>query len=262
VFYQNLWDTHPLLRECRGLVVDADYNIVARPFTKIFNYKENNAGLNWKDTDLVLITKKVNGFMASVTRFNDQLLISTTGSLDSDFVDFANEYLKDINPNFLKRGHTYMFEVCHPKDPHIIPENYGAHFLAAVCHVTGYTLYKFDAVDMIDEVIDYFPTVGVHIDGDDDIPSALPFGQLKTFVKECRHEGFVIVNEEETIKIKSPWYLANKAIARKEDIFKLNKTFIDEEYFELIDHLKSLDSWESMEEQVRLQYIRNYFESM
>ena len=36
VFYDNLWND--ILEECRGLVVDADFNIVSRPFTKIYNY--------------------------------------------------------------------------------------------------------------------------------------------------------------------------------------------------------------------------------
>jgi len=44
VFYDNLWEVHPLLKECRGLVLDLDNNVVAHPFTKVFNIGENGTG--------------------------------------------------------------------------------------------------------------------------------------------------------------------------------------------------------------------------
>ena len=34
VFYKNLWT--PELLECRGTVVDENFNIIQRPFTKIY----------------------------------------------------------------------------------------------------------------------------------------------------------------------------------------------------------------------------------
>jgi len=36
VFFDNLWNDY--LEECRGTIVDAEFNIVSRPFTKIYNY--------------------------------------------------------------------------------------------------------------------------------------------------------------------------------------------------------------------------------
>jgi len=35
VFYDNLWNDY--IAECRGTIVDADFNLVAYPFTKIYN---------------------------------------------------------------------------------------------------------------------------------------------------------------------------------------------------------------------------------
>lgn len=34
VFFKNLWT--PELEQCRGLIVDSDFNVVVRPFRKIF----------------------------------------------------------------------------------------------------------------------------------------------------------------------------------------------------------------------------------
>lgn len=36
VFYNNLWNEY--IAECRGSIVDEDFNLVAYPFTKIYNY--------------------------------------------------------------------------------------------------------------------------------------------------------------------------------------------------------------------------------
>jgi len=35
VFYDGLWN--PFIAECRGSIVDADFNLVTYPFTKIYN---------------------------------------------------------------------------------------------------------------------------------------------------------------------------------------------------------------------------------
>jgi hypothetical protein len=36
VFYDNLWNE--FIAECRGSIVDKDFNLVTYPFTKIYNY--------------------------------------------------------------------------------------------------------------------------------------------------------------------------------------------------------------------------------
>ena len=38
-----------IVRECRGLILDKDYNIVSRSFDRFFNYGENETG---KDIDI------------------------------------------------------------------------------------------------------------------------------------------------------------------------------------------------------------------
>ena len=41
VFFNNLWGVDDRLLECRGTVVDEDYNVISRPFTKVFNSREH-----------------------------------------------------------------------------------------------------------------------------------------------------------------------------------------------------------------------------
>ncbi len=262
VFFDNLWHKSAFLQECRGLVVDADYNVVVKPFTKVFNYGENDAGSTWGNHTPVLIPRKVNGFLGVVTRHNDEVIISTTGSLDSDFVGYARKYLSGIKFDMLRKHHSYLFEIVHPDDPHIIPEPEGAHFLAIVAHDLNEHFYSFDKqCSVIQEADAFFAPLGIHIE---EKISMLPFSEVKQLVKECKHEGFVILNPatNETIKMKSPWYLANKAIARKVDILSLNKERVDEEFYGIIDKIKSMkDEWDTMEEQNRLKFIRAFFET-
>ena len=126
VFYDDLWNEY--LEECRGTVVDADFNVVARPFTKIYNYGiEKNAPVI-DPNEIVTAFRKINGFMVSVTWYNNDLLVSTTGSLEGPYVDMARELINvdkyrtvcRSNPNL-----TFMFECVHPNDPHIIEERAG-----------------------------------------------------------------------------------------------------------------------------------------
>lgn len=84
VFYDNLWNTDKRLLDARGMVLDAEGNKVIWPFTKVFNRFENNTNLPL-DTP-VIAPVKMNGFMASVTCYHYKMLVSTTGTLDSDYV--------------------------------------------------------------------------------------------------------------------------------------------------------------------------------
>ena len=77
VFYDNLWND--FLEECRGTIVDADFNVVSRPFTKIYNYGVEAKAPVLSDNTLVTAYRKVNGFMVAMTWYNGDILVSTTG---------------------------------------------------------------------------------------------------------------------------------------------------------------------------------------
>lgn len=264
VFFDNLWDQHEMLKHCRGLVVDADFSVVQLPFEKIFNYQENDAGLNWNPRTFVGVTRKVNGFMASVGVYGGKLLISTTGSLDSDFVGYAEAYLKNIDPSKLNPHATYMFEICHPDDPHIIPEKHGAYLLAIIMYGSEY--YSFDSV--LIQVENEYSTIQ-HIGNFADIEewnNPLPIMRFEDAVKMARdasHEGYVIcnLNNNERIKIKSKAYLFQKLVARKADIMALNMQRVEEEFHPLIAMLKKDEAFKVMPEQDRLEYMRNLLNS-
>jgi hypothetical protein len=263
VFYDNLWHENQDLLEARGHVETADGKVVIRPFTKIFNRGENGTEID-RDEEVVTI-RKVNGFMACATYVPEvgEVVVSTTGSLDSDFVGYAEDYIDEKVKAFIKRVSTenstttFMFEIVHPLDPHIIREGCGAYLIGSR-HVWDETPYFSDALseDTLDAIA-----------GKDAMDVLRPnwkvckFSEIVQEAKTCFHEGFVVYGQKSktALKIKSPFYLTLKAAARKKDIMSLNKQMVDEEFYDLIDHIKAnQEIFNALDEQARLEYMKQF----
>ena len=121
VFYDNLWNEY--IAECRGSIVDQDFNLVAYPFTKIYNYGIEKSAPRVADDARVTAYRKVNGFMVACTWYRDDVLISTTGSTDSPYVAMAREMIGDNMDRYRKvckeyEGNTFMFECVHESEQH------------------------------------------------------------------------------------------------------------------------------------------------
>lgn len=261
VFYDALWND--VLEECRGLVVDKDWNRVVNPFKKIYNRGER--GTDFPLDTRVVAVKKINGFMAAATVVPTHgVVISTTGSLDSPYVALAEQHLRGRISRWIDvfgHGMTWLFEICDPRDPHIIPEEPGAYLIGA--RRVGGTL-------MLDEA---------RLDRDAcDMGALRPqvwygsirFSTLLDLAKACQHEGYVVHGpNNQSLKIKSPYYLVTKFLSRmRNDKFlerindpKLKET-VDEEYYPLLDYLKNTQSaFNQFDEQGKLAYIRNFLEN-
>lgn len=263
VFYDNLWNDY--LEECRGTIVDADFNVVSRPFTKIYNYGVEDKSPVLADDVKVTAYRKANGFMIAMTWYNNDILVSTTGSTANDYVDYAKEMMlkhmcwADWQMAILgAKGFTLMFECVHPNDPHIVVEKPGMYFLgwrenAWESKVQGFgseTMWKIFA----EGTVKCHPVESYHY----------TIGELVAESKRVKHEGFVAYTDDGiSFKIKSPYYLTNKWVARNPRTDKLmTKEFkeqIDEEYYGLLSHVReNIESFTLLTEQDRLQFIREY----
>lgn len=261
VFFNGLFDTHPLLMEARGLVVDKDLNIIVHPFSKIFNRNETPEADFPIDT-VVKCVRKVNGFMGAVT-YNKTYgwIYSTTGSLDSQFCDYIRDYIKPIESRMIQvHGTTYLFEICHPQDP-LINEEFGA-YLIGIRDNKG---VMFPEV-LVDDIAKYLP--GIHR------PTHFNclIQDVNQLLRECMHEGYVVheLSRENgdfhqtgrSIKMKSPYYLIRKMIARKADLnealvnAKKIKEKIEEELYCIVDAVEThKDRVQQMNEQERLEFM-------
>lgn len=292
VFYDNLWDD--VLRECRGLVIDANYNIIVHPFTKVFNRGENDTDIPL-DED-VTIVEKVNGFMAAVTFHPDHgVIVSTTGSLDSDHVRMAREYL-EWPILYLESMHTLadverpprmtmIFEICHPDDPHIIKEEYGAYLIGArqledSPLIEANSMLSEQMLNMLSRQMNaslrdesyWDRLIGWNFGEKEFFPVRRPkveyckFSDALERVRHCQHEGFMVYGENTALKLKSPFYKTSKLLARAGDVTKLvgpqAKQRFDEEYYPLIENIsQNLEEFTSLDEQERLQYVIEFLDA-
>ena len=267
VFYDNLWNEY--IAECRGTIVDTDFNVVSRPFTKIYNYGIEKEAPVLADDVEVTAYRKVNGFMIAVTVRNGELLISTTGSTDSDYVVMAKEMMETHMPleDWLMTlgtadnvGTTFLIECVHPNDPHIVVEKPGMQVLgwrenSWESSVQGYGLlmagvWEDFAKNMLNcYSVEYTVTT---------------VGELVKLSKTVKHEGFVFYTADGvSAKIKSPYYLTSKWVARNPRTDKLVnlqndiKHNLDEEYFPLVDAIRAnIVAYTAMDEQARLEWVR------
>jgi hypothetical protein len=258
VFYDDLWTEE--LEYCRGTIVDKDFNVIQMPFRKIYNYGIEKKAPVLEDDVMVDAYRKVNGFMIAVTWHNGKLLISTTGSTENDYVNMARELIDVERYSGVCRewhGTTFMFECVHRNDPHIISETEGMYLL-------GYRGKTWDSkVDIDPKILKMleieFGTIPVE-------HYRMTVGEVKKLVKEVKHEGFVFYSDEGvSSKIKSPYYLTSKWVARNPNTDKLVdlkkdiKKNLDEEYFGLVDAIRvNIVQYTSMNEQERLSWVRNY----
>lgn len=259
VFYDNLWHENEELMEARGHVELEDGTVVVRPFTKIFNRFENGTDID-RD-EICLYVHKINGFMAAATYVPqlNRVIVSTTGSLDSDFVALAEYHINDRVREVITElaamdgPHTWLFEIVDASDPHIIPERCGAYLIG--CRDVNDDRPYTSTIDNEKRLDVASALMGVMRP----VWNVARFSDIVRIAQECKHEGFVVYGDKTVLKIKSPYYLTLKAAARRKDIMSLNKQNVDEEFYPLIEHLTLMgEKFTMMSEQERLDYMRDY----
>jgi len=266
VFYDNLWND--FLRDMRGTIVDEDYNVVVMPFRKIYNRGEN--GTDLPRDDLVTWSTKVNGFMMAATwteRYG--VLISTTGSLESPFTAMAKEkfdrqvknekaLIRTDGINFVPT--TWLFEVVHQLDPHVIEETPGLYLL-------GGRSAQWNGTEITDQ--DYLDKVAMELGVWRPSWGTGRFSDVVQKAKICTHEGYVVRSQStgETLKIKSPYYLTTKLFGRMKierlagllDNPTALKEKLDEEYYPLVDELvKNKVLFLAVDEQTKFKFVKDF----
>lgn len=255
-FYNGIWNE--VIQNCRGAVVDSNYNLIVNPFTKIYNYGIEKEAPHIDDNERVIAIRKVNGFLLAVSWYNDDFIFSTTGSIDSDYAKMGEEiFYNSLTPEMIETvkesaqsNNTLLYEIVHPNDPHIIPEDTGAYFLGLRKNEWNSKLYPSNEFNSM---------LGKAVES-----HRIEFGDLKKSLKDCQTEGYVIYCDDgRATKIKSPYYLVKKFLARCTKTEKLLhkdvKKRIAEEYYPLVDYVQNnLEYFIKLSEQDRLAYIRGF----
>ncbi|WP_442266577.1 RNA ligase [Tenacibaculum sp. ZS6-P6] len=117
--YESYWTKETL--QCRGLILDANYNIIANPIAKFFNVEEigyeNLPNLHFKIFD------KMDGSLGILYWLNNQPYIATRGSFNSKQSIRANQLLNSKYKHCIQNldlNKTYVFEIIYPENRVIV----------------------------------------------------------------------------------------------------------------------------------------------
>lgn len=214
VMYAYLWKQDERLLECRGHVYNNKTGeLVQAAPRKSFNYLEDGW---WKDVPLdtpVRMFKKFNGFMACATMHEGKLLVSTTGSLTSEYQKWAKEAVENSG-EIICHGHTTVFEILIPQDPHIVQEDtYGAMMLGTRSHS------KADWYPVYEQEGHFFDMITLQ--------------EAINIARGDRGEGFMVYqygkgSDLAPCKLKTPYYVGKKKLMRlspvNTELFWLNNS--------------------------------------
>lgn len=120
--FDSKWDEDTM--QCRGLILDGDGNVIARPFKKFFNLEQHTELPKYNSFD---VFKKLDGSLGILYQspLLKQSFIATRGSFVSEQAKFATGILHikyshiKFNPQF-----TYLFEIIYPENRIVV--NYGS----------------------------------------------------------------------------------------------------------------------------------------
>ncbi len=121
--YDRIWNEVTL--NCRGLILDANMNVVARPFPKFFNLGEQEN--QHIPNEAFEVYEKMDGSLGILYWHNKQPFIATRGSFTSNQSVKANNILNTKYShihNRLNPDKTYLFEIIYPENRIVV--DYGS----------------------------------------------------------------------------------------------------------------------------------------
>jgi len=206
-----------IVRECRGLILDNDFNVVSRSFDRFFNYgemPETQAHLDWSRA---YCAEKVDGSLIKIYYWNGLWRISTRGTAFAEstvngfpetFAELvlkalslsAKEFQDKCNLELLDNW-TYIFELtCMENRVVKVYSGYTLHYLGSRSNLTGDYGNEFRLLDAI-------------LLGAKEI-QMYHFGSARACEESAKHlpdleEGYVVYQDGVPVcKIKSPTYVA------------------------------------------------------
>lgn len=178
VQYDKLWT--PLLKQCRGLIINTNGELVAVPFPKFFNIEEHAA--EEIPNEPFEVYEKMDGSLGILYWDNGIYKIATRGSFNSAQALRATKMLHEKYSEFIGFLHpscTYLFEIIYPENRIVC--NYGDDERLVLLAIRD---LKNNGAD-IDLNLCAFPDRAKRYDGINDL------SKIKEFEDDTK-EGFVL----------------------------------------------------------------------
>lgn len=103
--------TEPM-RDCRGLILDLEGNIVGRPFSKFWNYSQVLDQIPAGEP--FTVWEKLDGSLGIIASYNGERVVATRGSFDSDQAQWLGAWLDREHPDFMPGDETWLTEIVYP----------------------------------------------------------------------------------------------------------------------------------------------------
>ena len=198
--YERRWNDITL--QCRGLILNEKTGeIVAKPFSKFFNYGENSRLDIQIPSSKPEITVKYDGSLGICYRLNNKLLWATRGSFTSNQAIVAQQIWEEkYNDKKVPNELTLLVEIIHPITKVVV--NYDFIDLVLIGAVNRFTGYDYN----YDELLAIAKEVGVPITEKINLDLQSVLDKIKTL--DHTQEGFVLRwNDGFRLKVKSDEYL-------------------------------------------------------
>jgi len=195
--YEQVWNDETLM--CRGLILDTEGKVVARPISKFFNIEE--VGVDMLPELPFDVYEKMDGSLGVLYCLDGKAHIATRGSFASKQAVFANELLNSKYKKcvaMLDQSKTYVFEIIYPEN-RIVIDYSDKEELVLLAIVDTNSGEEFDLENI------GFPLPKKYAEFTD-------FREMKELNWE-NHEGFVIRYENNfRVKVKFEDYIATHRI--------------------------------------------------
>lgn len=158
--FERAWNEYTLLS--RGLIIDNDYNVIAMPFKKFFNYEELITSPIYPNAPIseYEVYEKMDGSLGIIFYYDGLWHIATRGSFTSDQSVRGKAILKTHDLDRLNPENTYLVEIIYPENRIVI--NYdGAEKLVLLGIMNRETGHDYTYDEVIEKIAFEWPTIEV-----------------------------------------------------------------------------------------------------
>ena len=99
------------MKDCRGLILDVEGEIIGRPFRKFWNF-DQVADLIPAET--FTVWEKLDGSLGIICEYGGERIVATRGSFESEQAIWLREWLDRHHPTLTPSGETYLVEILYP----------------------------------------------------------------------------------------------------------------------------------------------------
>jgi RNA ligase len=186
--YEKAFGDFPILRSCRGLVLDDEGKIWARPFSKFHNYEEHELSEFPFGQDIE-VTLKMDGSLLIVFKYGEEVVYATRGSFYSDQAIAGGELFRELyDEGIIENGLTYLFELIGPDNRIVVSyEKNDLVHLALLDTTNGHDLPR----DERFKCVKVYEVEGGKLDSDCSIFGSKVYQTLNS-LNTANEEGFVI----------------------------------------------------------------------